>query len=135
MSHKISGTHSRDRVVLLVDDDADCRTVLGFVLEAAGYEVVHASGGAEALGVLATGLRPLAIALDLMMPVIDGNRVLERLRASPELSRIPVVIISASFVGSSCPAGASAALKKPADVDLLLGFLASCELSSAAESA
>jgi CheY-like chemotaxis protein len=125
-------TSNPDRVVLVVDDDDDCRAVLAFVLESAGYEVVAANGGAQALGALAAGLRPLAIALDLMMPGVDGYRVLERLRASPELSRIPVVVVSASLVGLECPAGATAALKKPVDVDALLGTLADCELPPAA---
>jgi hypothetical protein len=46
-----------------------------------------------------------------------------------------VVIVSASLLRAECPPGAVAALKKPTDIDELLGVLAACELSSAAESA
>ena len=50
---------------------------------------------------------------------------------SPELARLPVVVVSGSLVDGECPPGAVAALKKPVDIDALMGVLAACERSSA----
>ena len=117
----------RSRTVLVVDDDHDCRPVLAFVLESAGYEVRCARNGVEAVVMLESGLRPLAIALDLMMPGVDGFWVLERLAASPSLATLHVRVVSASLLDGACPAGATAALKKPVDVDAFLAALQDCE--------
>ena len=68
---------------MVVDDDTGCRSVLAFLLESAGYEVLHAGDGAD------------AIVLDLMMPRVDGYAVLSHLRDSPDLSAIPVVVVGA----------------------------------------
>jgi len=77
--------------VLVVDDDADVRTLVCELLTRAGYSVSEAPDGREALRVLYDE-RPDLVVLDVAMPLLDGWATLERIR---ELSSVPVVMLSA----------------------------------------
>ncbi|HSC48758.1 MAG TPA: response regulator transcription factor [Gaiellaceae bacterium] len=77
--------------VLVVDDDADVRTLVCELLARAGYAVSEAPNGREALRLLHEE-RPDLIVLDVSMPELDGWATLERIR---ELSTVPVVMLSA----------------------------------------
>src|SRR5690348_12729795 len=79
--------------LLIADDDADFRTGLRPALEMKGYQVEEAANGQEALAQLAER-PPLLVLLDLQMPVMNGREMLQRMRATPELKEVPVVIIS-----------------------------------------
>ena len=80
--------------VLVVDDDADVRSLLEQELVAAGYRARTAAGGTEALDLLSRE-RPSAVLLDLMMPPPDGFEVLYRIRRDPLLRDLPVIIVTA----------------------------------------
>jgi CheY-like chemotaxis protein len=80
--------------ILVVDDDRDVRETVATVLDGEGYHVRCAENGAQALAML-HGPKPSAIVLDLMMPVMSGWELLEAVRDDVELSRIPVVVLSA----------------------------------------
>ncbi|HEX8437306.1 response regulator [Archangium sp.] len=111
------------RPLLVVDDDTDLREALEEVLRDAGFSVVGACNGREALEVLAR-TRPLPglVLLDMMMPVLDGQGFAQEMHAVPEWKGIPVVIFSAS-AGTANVAqevGARAYLRKPVDVEVLV---------------
>src|SRR5262249_17599525 len=80
-------------VVLLVDDIEDCRDVYGQFLVHAGYEVVEAADGQEALA-KAIALRPDVIVMDLWMPHLDGWESIRRLKAAPATADIPVLVLT-----------------------------------------
>jgi DNA-binding response OmpR family regulator len=80
--------------VLLAEDDADLARMYRIRLEREGYEVLQASDGATALE-LARRHRPDLILLDIGLPHKDGIAVLEERLDSPELRRIPVVLLTA----------------------------------------
>ena len=83
-------------VVLIVDDDADTRVALADLLEDAGYDVLCAANGREALVRLSvSGVRCDLILLDLLMPVMNGWDFRQRQRAMPEIANIPVLLMSA----------------------------------------
>lgn len=106
--------------VLVVDDDSDIREAMVEILEAAKYPVVSAADGQEALTLLAGGLVPGLILLDLMMPVVDGFEVLARMSKQPSFARIPVVALSASRdISKALNAGAVAVLSKPYELTAL----------------
>jgi CheY-like chemotaxis protein len=111
--------------VLIVDDDFEVRDSLGDVLGEAGYVVVGAAHGGEALELLRGGLRPLAIVLDVMMPVVDGVQFRLQQRREPAIADIPVVILSADrqVTGKAGDLQALAYLAKPTRVEVILGLL------------
>jgi len=101
--------------VLIVDDDPAARELLSASLRTAGYRLVHAASGAEALN-LARTVRPDAITLDVIMPKPDGWDVLGALKADPELADIPVVMVTmAPDRGIGLSLGAVDVLTKPVD--------------------
>ena len=81
------------RVVIVVDDDATVRDLLRKYIEALGYQVAVAESGEQCLR-LAKKLRPDVITLDVLMPGMDGWMILSSLKADPELSSIPVIMVS-----------------------------------------
>jgi CheY-like chemotaxis protein len=109
-------------IVLVVDDDAEIRETLSALLQHEGYTVFRAENGKQALEQLRQiHPHPSCVLLDLMMPVMSGWEVLEEVSESAELSRIPIVVVSAM-----CAPGAKACLQKPVDLDELLEVVDSC---------
>jgi two-component system chemotaxis response regulator CheY len=80
--------------ILIVDDEADMRTVLFHTLRAAGYEVAEASDGEEALRKIKRTRYDLVV-LDIMMPRMSGYTVLEKIREMPSRAKTPVVVVTA----------------------------------------
>ena len=79
--------------VLIVDDDRDVHGVLDERLSAEGFHLIHAYGGEEAIR-LAKQIKPDLITLDIIMPDKDGWSVLKAIKSNPELSGIPVVVVT-----------------------------------------
>jgi two-component system, sensor histidine kinase and response regulator len=117
-THRAAGSASP---VLVVDDDQDIRESLREVLEDAGYAVVTASNGQEALDVLGRSPRPSVVILDLMLPVLDGARVYATMQADPQLAAIPVIMSTA--VPSLAPEHVTV-LAKPLRLERLLAMVA-----------
>ena len=79
--------------ILVVEDDPSVRGLLQTLLSAEGYDVTTASDGLAGL-VKATSSPPALVLLDLMMPDLGGVRVLEEMRDDPDLSDIPVIVVT-----------------------------------------
>jgi len=80
-------------LILIVDDDATVRDVVGRFLEREGFSVAKADGGKEGLR-LARELRPAAVTLDIMMPDLDGWTVLAAIKGDPDLADLPVILMT-----------------------------------------
>jgi signal transduction histidine kinase len=116
------GDEGRPLVVVIEDDD-DAAALLSETLGRSGYRVLRAAGGAEGLR-LAREQDPVAVTLDVMMPEMDGWRVLQAMRADRRLSGIPVIVCSIVDnrpLGYSL--GASDYLLKPVDPQALTDTL------------
>jgi len=85
---------AQDKTVLVVDDEPNVREYLAQILRDAGFTVVTAADGDEALEAIRRQ-RPDFISLDLVMPRKSGHKLLYELRKDRHLSRIPVVIVTA----------------------------------------
>ena len=85
---------AEDMTVLVVDDEPNVRLFLQTALEDAGFNVVTATDGDEALEIIRSS-KPDFISTDLVMPNRSGPRLLYELRKDKELSRIPVLIVTA----------------------------------------
>jgi DNA-binding response OmpR family regulator len=105
-------THS----VLVVDDEPMARTLLRLMLVRAGFEVLEAGDGPEAL-IKVKEQMPDIMILDVMMPGLDGFAVCEALRREEATSDLPIIMLSAktdSFsVRKGLRAGATQYLTKP----------------------
>jgi CheY-like chemotaxis protein len=111
--------------ILIVDDDADIREALSDVLTDHGYQTVALRNGLEALEHLRSGARPRLILLDAMMPVMDGPTFRRAQMVDPELSSLPVLMISAGHdSGLDLQAlGLPKMMHKPIDLDQLLAAI------------
>jgi adenylate cyclase len=112
-----------DPALLVVDDNEDNRYTLSLQLNVQGYHnITVATNGHEALGFLRSKPFDLVL-LDIMMPDLNGYEVLERMRSSPELRNIPVIMISAigelDSVVRCIELGAEDYLPKPFEPTLL----------------
>jgi DNA-binding response OmpR family regulator len=107
---------ARRPVVLVADDDADILSLVSLRLERAGYEVVTAGDGEEALATALERTPDLAL-LDVMMPKLDGYEVTQRLRARDSTRHMPVILLTARVqeadIARGIEAGADGYVKKP----------------------
>ncbi|HJR07545.1 MAG TPA: response regulator [Pyrinomonadaceae bacterium] len=102
-------------VVLLVEDDAAVRRYLEVILRRAGYEVIQASNGLEAIKV-ALSAKVDAVVTDALMPHLNGHELCRYLRARPELSRLPLLLLTGLEPNAAAPETnehADAQLTKP----------------------
>lgn len=106
-------------IVLVVDDDLDVRETLAEVLRDEGFSVATATDGDKALALLADGLRPTLILLDLLMPRLGGREFRRLQLADPAIAGVPVIVLSASHGGADVvrDLAVDGALGKPIDLD------------------
>lgn len=83
-----------DKTILVVEDEPDVRIFLQTVLEDAGFNVLTAADGEEALRIIREH-KPDFISLDLVLPRKSGHKLLLELKRDKELSRIPALIVTA----------------------------------------
>jgi DNA-binding response OmpR family regulator len=80
--------------ILIVDDEPSIIVALQFLMEQNGYQTLVAFSGEEAMETI-TEYRPDLILLDIMLPVVDGFEVCQRVRENPEWSNIRIVLVTA----------------------------------------
>ena len=90
--------------VLVVDDEPQARSMMRLILVRAGFDVLEAKDGYEALDEVARQIPDLMI-LDIMMPGIDGFYVCQRLREDDRTSDLPIIVLSAKTDADSIERG------------------------------
>ncbi len=103
--------------VLVVDDETDIREAVSEVLADEGFEVFAAQDGAEALR-KARAHHPVLVLLDLMMPGMNGWEFRAAQKDDPELSGIPVIVLSA--LGRVSGMDAAGYIQKPFELEELI---------------
>lgn len=120
---QIIGFEGSAYTILMVDDRWENRTVITNLLQPLGFNVVEASNGKEGLE-KAIALKPDLIITDLLMPEMDGFELIKRLRQTPEIKDVSIIVSSASVFEAdqnrSLQAGGNAFLTKPIQLDELL---------------
>ena len=114
------------RTVLLVEDDLDVRDTLQDLLEEEGFDVIPAANGKQAIDFLTldrSGRADLVI-LDLMMPMVSGWEVLERMTEDERLAGVPVIVLSA--VTTHKPPRAQRFVHKPFSLETLVQAINDC---------
>ena len=121
--------------VLVVDDYSDTRALIATMLRTRGFNVIEAEDGLEGL-LKASGMYPDLIIMDLSLPEMDGVEAARRIHASPKLSRIPIIVVSAYLTeevkADIRAAGCLAAFPKPFDTETLLNMITSAIRKEAA---
>jgi DNA-binding response OmpR family regulator len=109
-------TRNGQPLILIADDDPDILALVSFRLERAGYEVVQARNGEEAVQ-LALARRPDLAVIDVMMPRIDGYEATRQLRRQEETSWMPIILLTARVqeedIARGFDAGADDYVRKP----------------------
>lgn len=104
-------------LILVVDDDPAICSYLSQIFQDAGFGVLTAADGRSGLE-LARQRKPDLITMDILMPGLDGKEAIAKLRRDPELSGVPVLVIS--VLQEESFGGESASLRKPVDPGQLL---------------
>src|SRR5215475_3309722 len=102
-------------LILVVDDNAEYRELLSWILDRYGFETISAKSGREAVE-LASKCRPALVLMDLNMPGMNGYEATQAIHADRQTSRTPVVAVSANcgdFERRAFKAGFTAILEKP----------------------
>ena len=115
------------KVILIVDDVEDNRTLLERALRSSGYDTVSASSGTEALSVLSS-MQPAMVLLDWMMPQLSGLDTLRAIREMYPASKLPVIMCTAvgeeMSVVAALGAGANDYITKPISIPILRARMA-----------
>jgi len=81
------------KCILVVEDQADNRRILRDMLGNAGYEVVEAENGEEALTAV-EAQRPHLILMDIQLPMIDGYAAAQRIKSNPDMRSLPIIAVT-----------------------------------------
>lgn len=109
-----------DYLILFVDDDADIRDTIHDLLQFEGYLCTVCANGMEAYDMLQAGLVPALIMTDIMMPVMDGFELMERISIMPALENVPIICATASTTLANRAHKMCHKIAKPFDLDNLL---------------
>jgi CheY-like chemotaxis protein len=112
--------------ILVVDDDADTRTMLRFHCESLGFEVSEAADGHEAVKV-ALRDQPDLVIMDMAMPMVDGVNSTRMMREHDTLRSVPIVALTgfgSFYRPRALKAGCTQVLTKPIDLETLQPILA-----------
>lgn len=96
------------QTVLVVDDSKTMRDMVTFTLTGAGYQVVQAGDGKEAVGKLSNGSKPALVVTDLNMPEMDGITLIKEIRKMPALKFTPILMLTTESSDEKKAAGKSA---------------------------
>jgi CheY-like chemotaxis protein len=108
--------------ILCIDDDRETLEVRQRVLRSAGYDVLTAQGGRAGLDVISSGARVNLVVLDYMMPGMNGDEVVEYVKAA--LPQIPIIAVSAVRLPPNMLRTVDAYVQKGQDVEVLLSAIA-----------
>lgn len=117
-----------NRRILMIEDNAQNRYLAGFLLEASGWEMVHAEDGPSGLA-LARTVDPVLILLDIQLPGMDGYAVAQALRADPRSAAVPIVAVTSYAMAGDrerCLAsGCDGYIEKPIDPQTFVALVES----------
>ena len=118
---------SAEAKLLVVDDEFNILELLATSLRFAGFEVVTAGNGREAIQLIESTPDLAIVLMDIMMPEMDGYETMQVIRQNPSFRRLPIVALTAKAMKGDrekcLEAGASEYLAKPVNTEQLLSTL------------
>ncbi len=115
------------KTVLVVDDSSTMRQMVAFTLTGAGFQVVEAGNGKEAMGKVAGGVKPDLVVTDLNMPEMDGIGLIKEIRKTASLKFIPILMLTTESADAKKKegqaAGATGWIVKPFNPEQMLSVI------------
>ncbi|WP_316809361.1 response regulator [Pedobacter agri] len=110
--------------ILICDDDPGILDLMEIILEETGHKIISEQNSLKVSTLIEKEIPDLVI-LDLWMPLVSGDQLLEKIRKNPHTRAIPVIVMSASRDGEQIAkkAGASAYIPKPFDINDLMSMI------------
>ena len=112
--------------VLIVEDDAQLRSLYKSALAAAGFAAVTVQDGVAALNYVAHVEAPDAVLLDLALPGVHGRDVYRELSTNVSTSQIPIIVVTGEPPSSFDESEFACVLRKPVNIDALLDSVRNC---------
>lgn len=112
---RADGAKSRVERVLIVESDVRIRVALAECVGSLGFAISTAKDGVEAVAQLREGRVPVAVLLDMQIPMLNGNGVLHVMRGDPRTAAVPVIALTQASESPLLPVDAQ--LRKPYDLD------------------
>lgn len=113
-----SGQH-----ILIVDDDTDVASVIGSILEHAGFKITIVGTAVEAMTLLGQGV-PTCVVMEMLLPDMGGLEIVNYVRQRQQNTRLPVIVVSSATagfqMGQALDAGVDIYLRKPVGIDELM---------------
>jgi two-component system cell cycle response regulator DivK len=104
------------KVILVIEDQEDNRRIMRDLLTSKGYEVIEALNGLDGVNAAETH-RPDLILMDIQLPGIDGYEATRRIKANPEIKKIPIIVVTSYALSGddvkAFEAGCNAYVAKP----------------------
>ena len=88
-------SHIGKPTLLMAEDEEDTASLLRFLLERSGYQVVHAPDGRQAQHLIDTMAPPSLIMLDIMLPHVSGLQLIAHIRKNPQWKQVPIIMLTA----------------------------------------
>lgn len=115
-----------NRTIVLIEDNAQNQYLSTYLLESRGYTVIAALDGRTAMEIV-NRILPVAILLDIQLPVMDGYAVARALRESPRLSHVPIIAVTSyAMMGDrekALAAGCNGYIEKPIDPETFVAHI------------
>src|SRR5262245_19365355 len=104
---RATGGRSMSKCILVVEDQEDNRRILRDLLGNAGYQLIEAESGEEALTAV-EAQRPDLILMDIQLPVMDGYEAARRIKSNPDMKAVPIIAVTSyALAGDEAKAGAA----------------------------
>jgi CheY-like chemotaxis protein len=127
MKTKDESMHSKEKIILIVDDDSRNIFALELTLKARKYRYLSCSTAAEGLQVLRSNKDIGLVLMDMMMAEMDGYETISIIRSSSEYPDVPIIAVTANAMSGDrekcLEAGANGYISKPINVDQLLDMI------------
>lgn len=114
-----------NKKILIAEDYADARSLMKYLIESYGYQVLEAANGEEAVEKVKLD-KPDLILMDMSMPVVDGLTATKTIRGFDDMSKLPIIAVTAyghSYYKQAIEAGCDDLINKPLDFTQLEGLI------------
>jgi DNA-binding response OmpR family regulator len=128
--HTVEPDPAPKPTLLVIEDDKGTAVILRHILAREGFEVVHVADGRKAIDRIGQGPPPILVLTDMMLPHVDGQEIIRRIRGDPAWGEVPIVVLTSKTreedTVQALDAGATDYVQKPFRPEELLARVRRC---------